>query len=172
MSAVSYTNIYAQARDILTGDSASATPTNGQLTLKAEAAVRFILGKWSCISDGSGGVNLTGTELAAFERAAGYKTVGYFLGTSLGQDYAATITEVKIGPVTEKKGGKSITDLMTDSDDGYAEQLRLIACIGGSVPGPSAMVARSGRWVSRRVAGTGSPVSLTEEAFGPEDEDR
>lgn len=165
MPAVNLANIYAQARNALQV-SEDELPDEA-LALDTQDEIDRLFTDYPCLTDGAGGTrsSLTAIELRAFERAAGCFVAATYITSPAGKNLAAALTEVKIGPVTERYGsGMTTADIGADCRTKAGQALVRIGCIGDP-----AAAARRLAFSGRSVA-YGEPDTLIEQAFGADEE--
>jgi hypothetical protein len=90
------------ARFALTGKPDSEEPDDDTLAMPIDLATTDLIGLYPCVADDSGTVILVDAELVAWNKLVGATAAEYFRETPGNANAGGNVTEVKIGPVSEK----------------------------------------------------------------------
>jgi hypothetical protein len=147
------------ARFALTGDPASATPSDPQLAMVKSSVRRQLIEQYPCIGSDPDN-NLTGDDLEAWTEWAGYEVAARYVVTPAGRIFA----KASGGTVREKSGRVEISRAEPKSQDAQADYLTMassarsrITCIASAIRASNGggMTALPGR---RRA--TGQPATV------------
>lgn len=118
------------ARKALTGDGEATSPTDDDLDLLLEDADADLQARYPCVGS-TPWSSLPEGEIVAWAKAVGMSAACVEFSGVQGASWAAIITEVKIGPVTEKSsvGTMSVSEIVTGLDKQIGSALSRIACI-------------------------------------------
>jgi len=131
MSNIDYTTIFAWARQSL-GLSASDTVSivDADLQTYAASEVSELFELYPCTTDGQGNTPLTGTDLTSFNEAAGLRTGARILLSPNGSSqFAARMTQSKVGPVTETYGNADISALVQSTLQSADKAMMRVGCV-------------------------------------------
>lgn len=119
------------ARKALTGDGASATPTNTNLDPLLQVADALLQSRYTCVGT-TPWDDLTGAELIGWAQAVGYQGAAGELRGAQGGTWARILTELKQGTVQKKYASGQGADpiaLAADIEKQATSSLTMIACI-------------------------------------------
>lgn len=118
------------ARLSLTGDPESTKPTDTELALRIPSVSAQLAQPYPCVGDDPF-VTLAGNDLNAWSEAVGRAVASEIFKGPQGATYAAIITEIRIGPVTEKSSVTAVSASELAENECLASEgcLSRIACI-------------------------------------------
>lgn len=126
-------DIYDWAREAL--DANESDLADARLSRYLAGTVRTLIQQYPCIAGGStsGSLSLSGEDLDSFMEAAGYRIGARFLRTPAGRRFAGNVQEIRVGPVTEKRGSRSVEAMANDCLTAAAEAMNRITCVRSAI---------------------------------------
>ena len=133
---------YSWARIVLGSNSTDLPDTT--LALFLTGAERDLIQTYPCVAGGdiTGSVSLSGNDLTFFSEAVGRYIAASISLDPFGSSFAGGVQEIRVGPVTEKRGTVSSEQAAKGLQSGATRAMMRIGCVRNGITG--ARVANQG----------------------------